>query len=480
MPNRPVIPAGIKRTVLTEARHRCAVCGATGPLEIAHIIPWHSSREHKPEDLICLCPNCHTLADNKKWGEKTLRFYKQQPHALMQAEAGAELKSTSKIELKVDIELENFDEKAQRWLQHAIAGFLEISPYSVQIVSIKDGSVNVTIRLPSQSAKKLLKAYERKDPDLTAHLAPLAVLELYQITTWYDPALKALRGNLNMIKTILQKITNAFDIYPYFYRSPWMRRIIVSILLVIIFSALISSFYSKSLMPASAIVTMVFAGLLLVFLLVDSGLYISSLLMSSEQRIIMIIRKMNSDLSFAIDRAENYVSDPNTTIEQSEIKSLAKEFLSDFGNIQPLPMLAKTLLWRTILNYWITIFCFATISMSVALRHDYYGVPQSPYEHACLDFGNFIYVLIHFLYYHAVIFQSLGDGNHAPVTAFTQIVAIGEAFTSFFYIIFIFGGLLSTATLILKEMTPEKLCAELYVRLNTLASDKNPVVRGED
>src|SRR5947209_8708664 len=108
MPNRPAIPAAIERTVLTEARHRCAVCGTTGPLEIAHIIPWHDSREHKPEDLICLCSNCHTLADNRKWGEKTLRFYKQHPYALMRVAAGEELKSTSKIELKIDLELENF------------------------------------------------------------------------------------------------------------------------------------------------------------------------------------------------------------------------------------------------------------------------------------------------------------------------------------------------------------------------------------
>ena len=79
MPNRPAIPAEIAREVLIESGHRCAVCGAGCPLERAHIIPWHKSKEHKAKDLICLCANCHQRADHEKWGEKTLREYKRRP-----------------------------------------------------------------------------------------------------------------------------------------------------------------------------------------------------------------------------------------------------------------------------------------------------------------------------------------------------------------------------------------------------------------
>jgi formylglycine-generating enzyme required for sulfatase activity len=84
MPDRPSIPAEITRQILVESGHRCAVCGANCPLERAHIIPWHKSKEHKAEDLICLCASCHERADLEKWGEKTLREYKQRPWVVRQ------------------------------------------------------------------------------------------------------------------------------------------------------------------------------------------------------------------------------------------------------------------------------------------------------------------------------------------------------------------------------------------------------------
>ncbi|HZT61324.1 MAG TPA: HNH endonuclease [Pyrinomonadaceae bacterium] len=84
MPNRPSIPAEIKRQIFIESGHKCAVCGTDCPLERAHIIPWHKSKEHKAEDLICLCANCHARADKEDWGEKTLREYKQKPWILRQ------------------------------------------------------------------------------------------------------------------------------------------------------------------------------------------------------------------------------------------------------------------------------------------------------------------------------------------------------------------------------------------------------------
>lgn len=88
--SRPSIPADIQRAVLTEAGHRCAVCGESCPLERAHIIPWRRSRTHRTEDLICLCANCHQRADTEKWGEKTLRVYKQRPWVQRRTEVGSD------------------------------------------------------------------------------------------------------------------------------------------------------------------------------------------------------------------------------------------------------------------------------------------------------------------------------------------------------------------------------------------------------
>jgi len=65
--NRDLVPADIKRAVLVEAGHRCAIptCRAT-TTEIAHIVPWAESHDNSFENLIALCPNCHTRFDQKK------------------------------------------------------------------------------------------------------------------------------------------------------------------------------------------------------------------------------------------------------------------------------------------------------------------------------------------------------------------------------------------------------------------------------
>jgi hypothetical protein len=74
MSARPSIPIDIQREVLFEARHRCAVCCEPTPLERAHIVAWSKSRDHAATNLIALCANCHTRADNELWGAEYLRM----------------------------------------------------------------------------------------------------------------------------------------------------------------------------------------------------------------------------------------------------------------------------------------------------------------------------------------------------------------------------------------------------------------------
>ncbi|MFN6480636.1 HNH endonuclease signature motif containing protein [Nostoc sp. DedQUE07] len=76
---RDHIPAEVKRAVLVEAGHRCAIptCRAT-TTEIAHIDPWAKSNDNSFENLIALCPNCHTRFDQKKEiDQQSIRMYKQ-------------------------------------------------------------------------------------------------------------------------------------------------------------------------------------------------------------------------------------------------------------------------------------------------------------------------------------------------------------------------------------------------------------------
>lgn len=83
MPNRPVIPAEVKRAIFIEAGHRCACCGSPFPLERAHIVPWREARDHSVSNLLCLCANCHEMAD-RDWDRKTFYAYKERPWVMRQ------------------------------------------------------------------------------------------------------------------------------------------------------------------------------------------------------------------------------------------------------------------------------------------------------------------------------------------------------------------------------------------------------------
>lgn len=75
--SRPHIPEQLKRRVLLEAGHRCAIPPCRYPnVMIHHIIPWAQCKEHKYENLIALCPNCHARADRGEIDRISLRTYK--------------------------------------------------------------------------------------------------------------------------------------------------------------------------------------------------------------------------------------------------------------------------------------------------------------------------------------------------------------------------------------------------------------------
>jgi len=76
MPER-TIPAELRRKILVEAGHRCAIptCRSLD-VDIHHIIPWSTCNEHEYENLIALCPNCHRRADRNVIDKRSLRLYK--------------------------------------------------------------------------------------------------------------------------------------------------------------------------------------------------------------------------------------------------------------------------------------------------------------------------------------------------------------------------------------------------------------------
>jgi hypothetical protein len=78
MSDRPAIPTDMKRRMLMEAGYRCSIPACRFPItENAHIISWADSKDHSYENLIALCPNCHTLFDLGKIDRAAIVAYKK-------------------------------------------------------------------------------------------------------------------------------------------------------------------------------------------------------------------------------------------------------------------------------------------------------------------------------------------------------------------------------------------------------------------
>ncbi len=109
---RPKIPQAIKRKVLVEAGHRCAIqtCRYDSNIDIHHIVPWATCKEHREENLIALCPNCHRLVHNNKIDRKSLLLYKETCQRL-----------TTPLEPEIVIE-------------HDLQAFIKLKPYGIPAI----------------------------------------------------------------------------------------------------------------------------------------------------------------------------------------------------------------------------------------------------------------------------------------------------------------------------------------------------------
>ncbi len=78
MNDRAAIPDPLRRQVLLEAGHRCAIptCKQV-PVDIAHIQPWAECKTHEFENLIALCPTCHRRYDRNEIDRKSMLTYKR-------------------------------------------------------------------------------------------------------------------------------------------------------------------------------------------------------------------------------------------------------------------------------------------------------------------------------------------------------------------------------------------------------------------
>lgn len=134
---RPAIPMDLERRILVEAGHKCAVptCKQT-PVEIAHIVPWSQVKRHEFDNLIALCPNCHTRYDRGDIDRKSMQIYK------MQLCAGTDIRK------ELDQRVERLEAEAKTPRVEAPRGFaVAVSVYHNRAcgIGIVDGPRFITV-----------------------------------------------------------------------------------------------------------------------------------------------------------------------------------------------------------------------------------------------------------------------------------------------------------------------------------------------
>jgi hypothetical protein len=88
------IPIAIRRAVLLEAGHACAIptCQFSA-IEFAHIVPYAEVKKHEVSNIVALCPNHHHLFDQKKTiDRKAMKAYKLKLQLLSQRYTKYELR----------------------------------------------------------------------------------------------------------------------------------------------------------------------------------------------------------------------------------------------------------------------------------------------------------------------------------------------------------------------------------------------------
>lgn len=265
-----------------------------------------------------------------------------------------------------------------------------------------------------------------------------------------------------------------------FRGNPRIRWIVISILFCATF---VSAYvvFNRSQMSWSVPLTIILAAVLFVFLAADSIIYVFDLLHSSPREVLPLVRSIDPLINKAITDSEGTIKDLTGDDQKKEITSQAREICSDFESRPPYPRITIRLFRRTVINFLFTVSCFAFITMTLT-RWDAYCNIENPgyvrtYAHDCAAEDNYGKALLHSFYYNSVIFQSLGDGSHAPKTAIAQAIATGETLTAFLYLTLIFGGIYNAGSIVRDNLTPARFESSLIAYLTTLSSSTSPVTK---
>jgi type I restriction enzyme, R subunit len=175
---RPAVPVSMQRSLMVECGHRCSVCGEGLALEKAHIVPWRRTKDHSLPNLLVLCAVCHTRSHDEEWDELTLKEYKAKPWVSRYRGSASDFESREVVTIKLDASKESFQVEKGRVVA-AISAALDICPKDPLVVSIRAGSVYLTVSLPRAAAERLLNDVGVQKR-LKILLAPLQLLGIHR------------------------------------------------------------------------------------------------------------------------------------------------------------------------------------------------------------------------------------------------------------------------------------------------------------
>jgi type I restriction enzyme, R subunit len=176
MSDRPPIPVPVKRAVLVESCHRCAVCGFGLSIEIAHIIPWRNTQDHSAGNLIALCANCHEMADKQKWNSKDFEAYKKLPWALRtNVGTPASVPQKAMVDLILARDAADMGEYQRVQLVQMVAAYAGVAIADLKVIAVvPTNSSLVRIEMPREAAERIIRGFEAEDPRLVSFLDEFA------------------------------------------------------------------------------------------------------------------------------------------------------------------------------------------------------------------------------------------------------------------------------------------------------------------
>jgi len=85
------------------------------------------------------------------------------------------------VEVTISLELEKFNDAAERLLRYGLAGFLEVPVELVKVIEKKKGSTKIHLTIPSEKALQLEAAFRIRDPRLAASVHPLEIVAIRNV-----------------------------------------------------------------------------------------------------------------------------------------------------------------------------------------------------------------------------------------------------------------------------------------------------------